>query len=116
MGALRDFCAISIPIHEEDEHMARLQGPLHSEGAAGTLARCIIYSSWRGHPYARMYPAKVHQPGTPAQREGWNRFAAAHAAWKKLTPAERAAWTALGAPHNRPGYHQFMHVHAKAEP
>jgi hypothetical protein len=51
--------------------MARLQGPLHAEAAAG----CLIYSSWRGRPYVKRY-AVPRQPRSPAQRANWARFTA----------------------------------------
>jgi hypothetical protein len=94
--------------------MARVHGPLHADKASGKFAG-MIYTSWLGRPYVRRRPLAVHQPGTPAQRANWSRFAAAHAAWKQLPPAEKAAWTARGAADNLPGYHAFMHVNAKAE-
>jgi hypothetical protein len=94
--------------------MARLQGPLHAEAAAGTLAGCLIYSSWRGRPYVKRYVVP-RQPNTPAQLANQARFTAANDAWHDLTPEEQAAWESRGAPDNLPAYHAFMRAYTRAK-
>jgi hypothetical protein len=87
--------------------MARISNPLRCERASGTLGKTIIYSSWRGRPYAKRYAAPA-VPNTPGQRAQQARIALGNTLWKSLTADERAAWATVGAPDHLPGYHVFI--------
>jgi hypothetical protein len=87
--------------------MARVQGPLHAEEAAGAFAGCLIYSSYYGRPYVKRWaaPKQRHTPAADAARA---RFAAAVAAWRALSPAEHARWNRRGARLHLAGYNAFL--------
>lgn len=71
--------------------MARVSGPLHSDAASGKFAGSLVYSSWKGRPYAR----QLVQPGNPksAKQTGVRAMMAFLAAtWKAKSLPKWTGW------------------------
>jgi hypothetical protein len=68
-------------------------------GASGTLGDTLVYSRWRGVPYARRYVIPGN-PQTAAQQETRNIFRTLSQLWKQLPAAAVAPWNtfATGRP------------------
>ena len=74
--------------------MARVTGPLHSDGASGTLNGSITYSHWKGRDYVRTCvtpknPKAAKQTGVRAM------FGFLAAAWAAIKVASSASWKTL---------------------
>lgn len=76
--------------------MSKTTAPLLSFDARGQLANTLVYSTWRGIPYARRYVIPSN-PNTTAQQSTRNTFSWLSSVWR-LMPAEvREAWTAFAS-------------------
>lgn len=71
--------------------MAKPTAPLLSFGASGTLAKTMVYSSWKGRPYVRRHVIPAN-PQSTAQTLTRNAFASANSIWKILGPLGRSPW------------------------
>lgn len=74
--------------------MARVQGPLMSIGASGTIAGTLTYSTWKGRPYCRqcvipLNPKSAKQTGVRSML-GW-----LAQIWASLTTGNKATWDDL---------------------
>lgn len=69
--------------------MAKLDGPLFSLNASGTMGD-IVYSSWRGIKYARD-KGKTYR-NSEAQQEKRSAFAEAVKAYQNLSGEDKAKW------------------------
>lgn len=74
--------------------MARVEGPLFSLDASGTIGDAVTYSKWKGIPYARkrVIPAN---PRSAAQTGIRAMFGFVAAFWDQLTSQSKATWDAL---------------------
>ena len=73
--------------------MARVSGPLHSDAASGKFAGSVVYSTWKGRPYAR----QLVTPGNPksAKQVGVRAMMAFLAAqWKAKSLPKWTGWAA----------------------
>lgn len=61
--------------------MAKTTAPLLSFGASGALAKTLVYSTWKGRPYARRHVIPAN-PKTVAQTLTRDVFASANSIWK----------------------------------
>lgn len=71
--------------------MVKVIGPLSSTKAAGTLAKSVVFSRWKGRPYvrSRAYPRNpktAHQAGMRAM------FSALTRSWDGLHPLTQGTW------------------------
>lgn len=76
--------------------MARVQGPLFSEDASGTIAKVITYAKWKGRNYVRSR-VTPHNPrsGLQVGMRAMMRFLTQH--WASgLSTGEKSSWNALG--------------------
>lgn len=73
--------------------MVKLQGPLFSLAASGTIADAVVFSSWKGRAYARerVIPANP-QSGPQTGLRAMMKFLSQE--WDGLTSAEKATWLA----------------------
>jgi len=71
--------------------MARLTAPLLSFDARGKIADTLVFSNWRGVPYARRMVIPAN-PKTVAQILTRDIFAALELRWKQAGPIMRAPW------------------------
>lgn len=71
--------------------MSKLDSPFFARKASGRFAKDLVYSSWRGIPYVKVfYPAR--QKDSPRQREVQASFCKLNREWAALTEAQREAW------------------------
>jgi hypothetical protein len=88
--------------------MARIQGPLHSDGASGTFAGSLTFAAWKGRPYCRervdpANPKSALQVGVRCMF-GW-----LSKAWADLLSApDRASWDVEAQPLQISPYDAFI--------
>lgn len=63
--------------------MARLTAPLLSLGASGTIAKSLVYATWKGIPYARVHVIPAN-PRSNAQKEVRGVFSTLNEMWKRM--------------------------------
>jgi len=68
--------------------MARLTAPLLSLGASGSIAKALVYASWKGVPYARVHVIPAN-PKSLAQQEVRGVFSTLAEMWKRMPIAAR---------------------------
>jgi len=71
--------------------MSRITAPLLSFDARGKIADTLVYSNWRGVPYARRMVIPAN-PKTTAQVLTRDIFAALELRWKQAGPIMREPW------------------------
>lgn len=71
--------------------MVKVKGQLLSLDAAGSIAKTITYSSWKGRPYAKQFKLPT-QPNTPAQLGLRMAMQFLSQAWKDMNNARKAEW------------------------
>lgn len=74
--------------------MVRVNGPMFSLGASGTLANTVVFSIWKGRPYVRERVVPSN-PKSGAQTGRRGMFTFLTQAWAALTTAEKATWEVL---------------------
>lgn len=74
--------------------MVKVNGPMMSMSASGTLNKTVTFSIWKGRPYARTHVIPSN-PKSDAQtgRRAMMRFLSQN--WAALTTAEKATWETL---------------------
>lgn len=72
--------------------MPKLTAPLMSIAASGTLGKAIVFSSWKGIPYARQH-AVPKNPKTDAQMTTRGTFQWVHDQFKFLPTEVQEVWT-----------------------
>jgi len=73
--------------------MARLTAPLLSLGASGSIAKALVFASWKGIPYARVHVIPTN-PNTTKQQEVRGVFSTLAEMWKRMPLLAREPWTA----------------------
>jgi len=68
--------------------MARLTAPLLSLGASGSIAKSLVFASWKGIPYARVHVIPAN-PNSANQQEVRGVFATLTAMWKRMPQLAR---------------------------
>lgn len=63
--------------------MARLTAPLLSLGASGSIAKSLVFASWKGVPYARVHVIPAN-PQSVAQQEVRGVFSTLNNLWKRM--------------------------------
>lgn len=76
--------------------MTKVRDPLFSREASGRFARDLVYASWRGIPYVRLFQ-KSTQPDTPRQRAVNVHFGKVSQRWADLSEEQREAWRRLAS-------------------
>lgn len=76
--------------------MAKPTAPLLSFDARGTIAKTVVYASWRGRGYARRWTVPAN-PRTTSQLETRHVFSWLSAVWKEAPTDFQAPWTAYAA-------------------
>ena len=88
--------------------MARLTGPLHSDGASGTLNGSVTYSKWKGNrAYARacVTPKNPKTVKQTACRAMWKFLAQA---WKSIGTVPQASWKTLADATSITNFNAYM--------
>jgi len=73
--------------------MSKLIAPLLSFGAGGGLAKTVVYSSWKGVPYARRYVIPAN-PRTTKQQVTRNVFKSLNQMWLLMPGIGKEPWIA----------------------
>lgn len=73
--------------------MARLTAPLLSLGASGSIAKALVFASWKGIDYARVWVTPAN-PKSTKQQEVRGIFSTLNEMWKRMPLLARAPWTA----------------------
>ena len=76
--------------------MTKVDHPLFARKASGRFAKDLVYASWRGIPYVRLFQ-KSNQPDTPRQRKGNVNFGNVSQRWAGLSEEQREAWRRLAS-------------------
>jgi hypothetical protein len=71
--------------------MSRTTAPLLSFGASGQLGETLVFSRWKGRPYARRYVIPAN-PRTAAQTLTRDVFRTLNRLWQYMPAAATAAW------------------------
>lgn len=87
--------------------MAKVNAPLLSFDAHGTLGKKLTYTKARGINYARARNVPTGEP-SPQQIERRAAYAAACQAWQALTPEEKEGWMIEAAPLGITGFNAFI--------
>jgi hypothetical protein len=92
--------------------MARVEGPLFSLEASGTIGDAVTYSRWKGIPYARKRvipanPKSAKQTGIRAM------FAFIAAFWDSIATLDQATWDTLAASLNISPFNAYVRENQK---
>jgi hypothetical protein len=90
----------------EKNIMAKIQAPLFSFGASGTIGKILTFNQSTQKPVARKKPAPS-KSAPPLQAIIRLRFKQAAESWRALSPTERAKWRTLAAPTARPSFAKY---------
>ncbi len=98
--------------------MVRVNGPMMSLAASGTLANTIVFSTWKGRPYVRerVIPSNPKSGGQVGRRA---MFTFLTQGWAALSTVEKATWETLAdqdtispfnayVKANMAGWHNFL--------
>lgn len=89
--------------------MAGLKGPLFSLEAAGTIAKSITFSRWRGRPYARQTVTPAN-PKSALQVGVRSAFKFLTQDYANLSAAKKTEWDTEGVPDNITGLNACVRV------
>lgn len=87
--------------------MSKLTAPLLSFGGRGAVAKSVVYSSWKGIPYARQYTVPAN-PRTNKQTTVRSLFKWLNTAWLYLPPDAKAPWDANAVGRRYTGINKFI--------
>lgn len=90
--------------------MTRVQGPLFSVTASGTIGDAIVYSNWKGLPYvrSRVIPAN---PRTDAQQSQRTLLTSGVSVWQNtVSPAagSKTSWDYYASGLGMSGFNRYM--------
>jgi len=87
--------------------MVKLQGPLASLDASGTIAKAITVSKWKGRHYLKAKNRPV-DPATALQLPTRAAMTWLAAEWLLLSDEERQSWNTPATAPELPGYNAFI--------
>ncbi len=76
--------------------MAKVTAPLLSFGASGSLAKSLVFATWRGIPYSRRHVVPSN-PDTVDQQETRNTFAWLNNVWRYFPSEVTEVWDAYAS-------------------
>lgn len=95
--------------------MAKIQGPLMSITAAGSIGSMLTYSTTTSSPVAKRISAPAKRTSA-AQQARRVIYLDAVTAWHALTETEKAEYSAQAKPLNITGYNLFLSQNLTAAP
>lgn len=99
--------------------MARVDGPLLSLDASGSIAGAMTFSKWKGINYVRI-KSKPSNPQTAGQTTQRTAFSAAVAGWHALLESVQTDWNnrakALGLTMSGFNFYVQQHIAQAGEP
>jgi hypothetical protein len=87
--------------------MAKTTAPLLSFGGSGTVAKTMVYSTWKGIPYVRRHVVPAN-PQTTRQTEVRATFALLREMWKLAPVLVQAPWNAFAQGRPLTGMNKFV--------
>ncbi len=93
--------------------MAKTTAPILSLGASGTIAKTMVYSTWRGIPYVRRHLIPSN-PNTTAQQATRNVFTTMSAMWKVAPALLSTPWDTFATGRAFLGRNAFIGQNVKA--
>jgi hypothetical protein len=87
--------------------MAKVQGPLFSFGASGTVAKILTINQSLTRPTARKKPTG-YGPASPMQAVMREEFRQAAESWRNLSASSKAEWIALSATTAQPAFAKYF--------
>ncbi len=93
--------------------MAKTTAPILSLGASGTIAKTMVYSSWRGIPYVRRHLIPSN-PNTVGQQATRNVFTTMSAMWKVAPALLTTPWDTFATGRPFLGRNAFIGQNVKA--
>lgn len=85
----------------------KLQGPMFSLGASGSIAGTVTFATWKGRPYARQLVIPSN-PKSAQQTAFRAMFRFLSQAWAGLSDGEKSSWADLAAAGNYSPFNAFM--------
>lgn len=92
--------------------MAKVNGPLLSIGASGSIGKTAVFGNWRGVPYARKHVVPAN-PRSAAQTETRDVFAWLSNVWKVAGSLWQAPWQAFAKGQPLTGRNAFIGKNTK---
>lgn len=93
--------------------MAKTTAPILSLGASGTIAKTMVYSTWRGIPYVRRHLIPSN-PNTVGQQATRNVFTTMSAMWKVAPALLTTPWDTFATGRPFLGRNAFIGQNVKA--
>lgn len=87
--------------------MAKVTGALLSLGGSGAVAKTVVYSKWRGVPYARQF-VKPSNPNTADQQQTRSVFTYMSNLWKLAATAAQLPWASNAVGRAYTGRNKFI--------
>jgi len=96
--------------------MSKLDSPFFARQARGRFGKDLVYSSWRGIPYVKVFYPPA-QKDSPRQREVQSSFRQLTRVWAELSEAQREAWRTYAARQKVPnsGHCLFLSFAVRAQ-
>ncbi|MBA7707974.1 hypothetical protein ES703_116859 [subsurface metagenome] len=90
--------------------MTRVQGPLFSVTASGTIGDAITYSNWKGLPYvrSRVIPANPQYPGQVSIRDTLKAGVSAYQDDASQTADSRTSWDYYASGTGMSGFNRYI--------
>lgn len=87
--------------------MVRVNGPMFSLAASGSLANTVVFSIWKGRPYVRerVVPSNPKTGGQVGRRV---MFAFLTQAWASIGTSEQATWDTLADQDTISGFNAYV--------
>lgn len=85
----------------------KLQGPMFSLGASGSIAGTVTFATWKGRPYARQLVVP-HNPKSALQVAFRAMFKFLSQNWAALGDADKASWQDLADAGNYSTFNAYM--------
>lgn len=93
--------------------MARVKAPLFSLEAGGTVAKTVVFSQWKGRPYARIHVVPLN-PNTAKQVNVRTAMDLIVAAWALVSAPDKLLWDSAGLQFQWSGFNLFVSRGMKA--
>jgi len=87
--------------------VVKINGPIQSLRASGTIAHAVTVSNWKGRHYLKRHPTPA-DPKSDQQIAQRNLVSFLSTAWSGLTVNQKASWNQLATRHRLPAYNAFL--------
>lgn len=90
--------------------MTRVQGPMFSVTASGTIGDAIVYSNWKGLPYvrSRVIPANPRTAGQVSIRETMTAGVSTYQDTNQVPVTSRLSWDYYASGTGMSGFNRYI--------